>query len=131
MPWRKLAGKHYNPMQQSIQQDLESLLKHTQALTACAEPSLTVWQDYTERRNQLFQRVQDLLLRSRDRVAAPQVLQRLMVAVLEQDQLLMAKVRQHLSKISHEMNELADRRRLFNAYVVAAQPPRSSHLHSV
>lgn len=117
-------------MQQSIGQALESLLEHTQTLIACAEPSLTAWQDYTERRNQLFQRVQDLLTLGGDHVADPKALQRLMASILEQDQVLVAKVRQHLSKISHEMSELTDRRRLFNAYVLAAQPLRSWHLHT-
>ena len=115
-----------------MHQDLESLLSRTQELIACAEPSLTAWQDYTEQRNQLFQRLQDLPMAAGEhRDAEPKVLQRLIAAVLEQDQLLMAKVRQQLSKISREMSDLADRRRLFNAYVVAARPPRSSHLHSV
>lgn len=119
-------------MQWSIHQDLESLLSRTQTLIACTEPSLTAWQDYTEQRNRLFRRLQDLPTGAGEhRDAEPKALQRLIVAVLEQDQVLMAKVRQHLSKISRELSDLADRRRLFNAYVVAARPACSSHLHSV
>ena len=117
-------------MQESIYHDLESLLAGTQELLACAEPSLTAWQDYNLRRNEVFQRLRDMPTLRADSVANSQGLQRLIVLVLEQDELLMQEIRRHLSKISHEMNELADRRRLFNAYVLGAPSPRSCHIHT-
>jgi hypothetical protein len=117
-------------VQESIYQDLASLLANTQELLACAEPSLMAWQDYTLRRTEVFQRLRDIPTLRADSVADSTALQRLIASVLEQDEFLMRKIRQHLSIISHEMIELADRRRLFNAYVLGAQSPRSGHLHT-
>ena len=115
---------------ESIYQDFAALLKSTQELLACAEPSLTAWQGYSLRRNELFQRLRDISALRADSVDDSNTLQRLIASVLEQDEFLMQKIRRHLSKISHEMNELADRRRLFNAYVLGAESPRSGHLHT-
>lgn len=117
-------------MQDSIHQDLASLLANTQQLLACAEPSLTAWQGYTLQRNELFQRIRDISALRADSLADAKALQRLIASVLEQDEFLTQKIRRHLSKISHELNELADRRRLFHAYVLGSLSPRSYHLHT-
>ena len=115
---------------ESIHQDLASLLASTKELLACAEPSLAAWQGYSLRRNELFQRIGDISALRADSVDDAKALQGLMASVLEQDEFLMLKIRRDLSKISHELDELADRRRLFNAYVLAAPSPRSYHLHT-
>lgn len=115
---------------ESIYQDVASLIAISQELLACAEPSLTVWQGYTLRRNELFQRIRDLPALRADSGADSEGLQRLIASVLEHDEFLLQEIRRHLSKISHEMNALADRRRLFNAYVLGAETPRSGHLHT-
>ena len=117
-------------MQDLICQDLASLLASTQELLACAEPSLTAWQGYTLRRDELFQRIGDIAARRADSVDESKARQRLIASVLEQDEFLTQKIRRHLSIISREMIELADRRRLFNAYVLGAESPRSGHLHT-
>ena len=117
-------------MAESIYKDLASLLAITEELLACPELSLAVWQDYTVRRTQLFQRLQGMPTPMANSVADSKALQPLIASVLEQDEFLMQEIRRHLSKISHEMNELADRRRLFNAYVLGAESRRSGHLHT-
>jgi hypothetical protein len=117
-------------VQDSIYQDLVALLESTQELVACAEPSLTAWQGYTIQRNQLLQRIQDKSALRADSVADSEGLQRLIASVLEQDELLLKEIRRHLSKIGHEMNEMADLRRLFKAYVLSATSPRSGHMHT-
>ena len=117
-------------MAESIYKDLASLLAITEELLACPEPSLAVWQDYTVRRTQLFQRLQGMPTPMTNSVADSKALQPLIASVLEQDELVTREIRHHLSKISHEMIELADRRRLFNAYVLGVRSPRSSHLHT-
>jgi hypothetical protein len=114
-------------VQESIYQDLASLLASTQQLLACPEPSLMVWQSYMLRRSQMFQRLQDLPNFVADRAADAESLQRLITAVLESDKLLAQKIGQHMSKIGREMVELADRRRIFNAYVLNVRPPCSYH----
>jgi hypothetical protein len=85
-----------------------------------------VWQSYMLRRNQMFQRLQELPTFVADRAVA-ESLQRLIIAVLESDKLLTQKIGHHLSKIGREMVELADRRRIFNAYVLDVQPTCSYH----
>ena len=117
-------------MQESIYQDLIALLESTQELVACAEPSLTAWQGYTVQRNQLLQRIRDKSALRADSIADSNPLQRLIASVLEQDEFLMQKIQRDLSKIGHELKELADRRRLLKAYVFGAPSPRSGHLHT-
>ena len=113
-------------MQASIDQDLASLLASTQQLLACPEPSLADWQSYMVRRNQMFQRLQGPPTFVADRAGA-ESLQRLITAVLESDKLLTQKIGHHMSKIGREMVELADRRRIFNAYVLDVQALCSYH----
>ena len=117
-------------MQASVKQDFASLLASTQELLDCAEPSLAAWQVYAQRRNELFERIQNITAIGADSVTDSSALSQLMVSVLEQDELLAQKIRRQLSTISHEMNQLKDRRRLFNAYVLAAESPHSSHIHT-
>ena len=62
-----------------------------------------------------------------ERVANSTSLQQLITSVLEKDQTLVQKIGQQLSNISQEMVELADRRRVFNAYARHAQSLRSYH----
>lgn len=62
-----------------------------------------------------------------ERVAHSTSLQQLITSVLEKDQTLVQKIGQQLSNISQEMVELADRRRVFNAYARDAQSLRSYH----
>jgi hypothetical protein len=114
-------------VQASIYQDLASLLASTHQLLACPEPSLAVWQNYMLRRNQMFERLQELPTVMADRGADAESLQRLITAVLESDKLLTEKIGQQMSKIGREMVELADRRRIFNAYVLNVRPPCSYH----
>lgn len=111
-------------------QYLASLLASTEELLACAEPSVADLQDYTLLRNQVFQRFQAMPTHRVDSAADSTGLQQLIISVLENDELLVQKIRHHLSKISRQMIELADGRRLFNAYVLGAQFPRSCHLHT-
>lgn len=62
-----------------------------------------------------------------DRVANSAAVQQLITSVLEKDQTLVQKIGQQLSNISQEMVELADRRRVVNAYALDAQSLRSYH----
>ena len=114
-------------MNESICQDLASLLASTEDMLTCPDPGLEAWQDYTVRRNQVFQRLQDLPIFTEDRIANSVALQQLITSVLEKDQALVLKIGQQLSNISQQMVELADRRRVFNAYTQDARSLRLSH----
>ena len=114
-------------MNDSICQDLASLFASTEDMLTCPDPGLEAWQDYTVRRNQVFQRLQDLPMFTEDRIANSAALQQLITSVLEKDEALVLKIGQQLSNISQEMVELADRRRVVNAYTLDAQSLRSYH----
>ena len=62
-----------------------------------------------------------------DRIANSAALQQLITWVLEKDQAFALKIGQQLSNISQQMVELADRRRVFNAYTQDARSLRLSH----
>ena len=114
-------------MNELICQELAALLASTEDMLICPDPGLEAWQVYTVRRNQVFQRLQDLPMFTDDRIANSAALQQLITSVLEKDQALVLKIGQQLSNISQQMVELADRRRVFNAYNQDARSLRLSH----
>jgi len=108
-------------------QELASLLASTDDLLTSPHPSLQDWQGYTVRRNQVFQRLRELSSCTADRAANSAVVQQLIASVLEKDQILVQQIAQQLSNLSQELVELADRRKVFNAYAQDAQSLRSYH----
>ena len=117
-------------MEGSLRQELNSLLALTEELLACAEPSLSRWQHYSQSRARLFGQLQALTpLTAHSRPDAAE-LQQLMGLVLKKDELVVQKIRHQLSKISQQMIELADQRRVLNAYGAGVQANRSGHLQT-
>jgi hypothetical protein len=117
-------------MPATLSGEVAELLADTRRLLDCAEPNLTDWEDYSRRRNELFQRLQDRSPAIEGIDLDFSALLQLYAAVLENDRLLVLKIRQHLSEISRELEALSDQRRLVNAYDSVNNPHRSFHRHS-
>ena len=114
-------------MNELIGRELASLLASTEDILNCPDPSLAAWQGYGRRRSQVFQRLQELQMCTENSVADCTAVRQLINSVLEIDQMLVQKIGRQLSNISQEMAQLADRRRVFNAYARGAQPLCSYH----
>ena len=117
-------------MPETLSGEVVELLADTQRLLDCAEPNLTDWEDYGRRRNELFQRLQERSLAIEGIDLDSGALLQLYVAVLENDRLLVLKIRQHLSEFSRELEALSDQRRLVNAYDKVNNPHQTFHRHS-
>lgn len=118
-------------MPQSLSDGLAALLAHTQALLACAEPSLADWEDYGRRRNELFQRLQEAPAPNANSDSNATALAQLCAALLENDRILVSKIRHHLSETSQEIAALAGQRRIFSAYLTGAAVSHTYHRHTV
>jgi hypothetical protein len=116
-------------MMSIIHQELAGLLDDTSCLLNCPEPALGAWEAYTQRRNDLFCRMQAMALEpdSLDKDAFGDLL----AAVLERDRLLTHKIRRQLSKFRQEIAGVRKKRQALKAYGAISAPARSPHRATV
>lgn len=104
----------------SLSAVLAGLLEDTQRLLAEAEPTLADWQNYSRRRNDLFQKLQNAPQAVAPGGSEREALARLYSSVLENDRRLMSKIAERLSAIGRELGSLTEQRRAIKAYDVGS-----------
>lgn len=109
----------------SICQELGGLLAQTQALLDCAEPTFAAWEDYSNRRNDLFDRLATLPTLFPDGEANSGEIQDLVALAFEKDRLLLQKIEHHLSNLRQEIAEASEKRRVAEVYASHAISSRA------
>ena len=114
-------------MQGLFAEALSVLLADSQALLDSPEPSFSSWEDYKDRRNELFDRLQRLSSPIAGNAGETAMLRNLMMSLLEKDRLLVQKIQRMMSSIRRDMEAVAEQRRLVKTY--HAEPGASHSLH--
>lgn len=99
----------------SVCEELGALLAKSQALLDCSEPTLDAWEEYSQMRTEIFDRLATLPM-SAEREESASELQDLVARTFETDRLLLHKIEHHLSNLRQAIAAAADRRRAAEVY---------------
>jgi hypothetical protein len=110
---------------QSICQELGGLLAQTQALLECPEPTFAAWEEYSNRRNELFDRLATLPTLFPDGEENSGEIQDLVALAFEKDRLLLQKIEHCLSNLRQEIATAAEKRRVAEVYANHAAGARA------
>ena len=95
-------------MPDSFAEALSVLLADSQALLDSQEPSFASWEDYRERRDELFSHCKRLSSPIAENVGEAAALRNLMISILEKDRLLVQKIQREMSSIRRDMDAVAE-----------------------
>ena len=106
----------------SICQELGGLLAQTQALLDCAEPTFAAWEDYSNRRTDLFERLATLPTLFPDGEENSGEIQDLVGLAFEKDRMLLQKIEHQLSTLRQEIEAASEQRRVAEVYARHVPP---------
>ena len=106
----------------SICQELGGLLAQTQALLDCDEPTFAAWEDYSNRRTDLFDRLATLPTLFPDGEENSGEIQDLVALAFEKDRMLLQKIEHQLSTLREEIAAASENRRIAEVYARHVAP---------
>ncbi len=102
-------------MNTTLVHELEDLLNETRELLACPDPDVEVWGRYSEKREAIFARLQEMDFQASEREEAEKA-QDLLKEILQQDATVTEKLKARLARLQGELSVLAKERRALRGY---------------